>query len=52
MIFCDHTKYPYTLTLDKDKFKEINSQQRIKQFVNRVKQCTARSNNFTHAVCI
>ena len=48
--FCDHTKYPYTLTLDK--FEEINSQQHIKQFVNKVKQYTARSSNFKQAVCV
>ena len=52
MRFYDHTKYPYSLTSDKDKFEEINSQQHIKQFVNKVKQYTAKSNNLTHAVCV
>ena len=32
--------------------QEINSQQHIKQFVNKVKQYTAKSNNLTHAVCV
>ena len=44
--------YYFNIIKDLDNDKEINSQQHIKQFVIKVKQYTARSNNFKQAVYV